>query len=164
MEHLPPKKQLLIALAALITVAVALTALTAAVLNSQQTIQANGNIVNAGGGNEGDVTSTVNVEVFSDAAATLKCSSISWGDLSVGDSATRVVYVKNTGNVAESLSLAASGWSPAGAGSVLSLTWDKEGFLVPAGGVVAATLTLLVGSDAGELGSFSLDIVVSGSA
>ncbi len=168
-EKLAFKKKLIIPLAALIATAIALTAITAAVMNTQQFIPANGSIRNVvNDGNEEDEqgsisTDTVNLEIYVDSAATTKCTSINWETLNPGGSTTRTVYVKNTENVAETLSMSATEWNPQGAGSVLTLTWDKEGASLPAGAIVAATLTLQVSSDVGSLTSFSLNIVISGS-
>jgi hypothetical protein len=170
------KKNLIVPLAVLAVVAIALTAVSAGILISQN-ISATGTIQtvdgNTGGGGSGGssgggsggggVSSTVNLEVYSDALATSKCSSIEWGSLSPGGSVSRTVYIKNTGDTAVSLSIAATTWNPVSAGSVLTLSWNKEGAVLAAGAIVTATLTLNAAPDTGSLSSFSLNIVVSGS-
>ena len=151
------KKATLIPLIALVFIAIALSAVTAGVLIAQQSIPASGTV----GGN---ITSTVNIGVYSDANATTICSSINWGNLDPGTTATKTIYIKNTGNVSETLSLAASAWNPSSASSALTLSWDKQGSTLSKDAIVPVTLTLMVAADTGTLSSFSLNIVISGTA
>jgi hypothetical protein len=175
-------KKLLVGLIVLATVAVVLTAVTAALLSTQQNIASSGDIQVPGGtqstgggsggssdtggssGNSGNTVNTINVDIYSDSAATIKCSSIVWGTLSPGGSVTKTIYIKNTGNIAETLNMTATSWSPVAAGSVLSLSWDKEGSTLSAGGVVAAHLTLQVAADTDDVTSFNVNIIISGTA
>lgn len=176
-------KKLLIPLIALATVAVVLTAVTAALLSTQQNIASSGSIQTPGsgqsnsggssgstdtGGNSGNsgvnTVNTINVDIYTDAAATTKCASIVWGTLSQGGSVTKTIYIKNSGNIAETLNMTATSWSPAAAGSVLTLTWDKEGSTLAAGAVVPANLTLQVAEDTGDVTSFNVNIIISGTA
>jgi hypothetical protein len=161
-------KKLLAPLVALVVIALALTALTAAVLNTQQNIPASGTIqtvTDSGGeGGGGGNVGTINLDVYTDAAATIRCTSIEWGALSPGDLASRTVYLKNSGNTAEVLNMTGVEWNPSPAGSVLTLSWNKEGTTLAAGAVMAATVSLYVPQETGSLTSFSLNIVISGSA
>jgi hypothetical protein len=146
------KLNVTVAAVALILTAVALAVTTAGLLSSQKNISTTGQI------------STIGVEVYSDANATIPCSSINWGTLNPGGTANQTVYIKNPGNTAETLSMTTSGWNPPSATSVLSLIWDKQGTSLGAGSVVAATFTLTVASDTGDVSSFSFNILVEGSA
>jgi hypothetical protein len=146
------KLKVTLATVALVLTAVALALTTAALLSSQKTISTTGQI------------STIGVEVYSDANATTPCSSINWGTLNPGGTANQTVYVKNPGNTAETLSMTTSGWNPSSATSVLTLSWDKQTSSLGAGSVVAATFTLTVASDIGDVSSFSFNILVEGSA
>ncbi len=168
------KKAAIVPLIALTTVAVVLTVVTAAVLTSQSlpstgtiTPTPSGNGQNGGGSNGGGgggiTTNNANLAVFSDQNATLALSNVDWGALTPGSMATKTIYVKNTGNVAEKLSLTATAWTPESASSVLTLSWDREGTTLASGTTVAATLTLTVADNTGDLTSFDLNIVVSGS-
>ncbi len=76
--------------------------LTLAVLNVQRAIPSSGLVV------------AVNVGVFSDSACTLNVTMIDWGTVYPGESVTRLVYVKNGGNVPLTLTLNTIGWNPAG--------------------------------------------------
>jgi hypothetical protein len=162
------RKLPLIAFVALVLVAIALAVATSGLLVYQQQVPSSGNIVgnstpkpntNTGG----NIVGSVNIGIYSDVAATVPCSGVDWGTLSRGNVITKTIYVKNTGNVTENISLSASAWSPSTASSALFLTWDKEGYTLPAGYVVPVTLTLTVAEDTGSLSSFSFNIVVSGS-
>jgi len=150
-------KKTLIPIIALVLIASALTAVTAGVLINQKSIQATGSV----GGN---VVSTVDVGVYSDAAGTVSCTSVDWGNLEPGSAATTTVYIKNTGNVTETLRLSASNWNPSSANSLFTLGWNREGYSLAVGSVVAATITLSVDKNAQSLASFSFNIVISGSA
>lgn len=168
-KPLPSKRKLLAAVVVLAFVAIALTALTAAVLNAQQNIPATGTIQTpapspseSGGG--GGSVSSINLDIYVDAAASESCTGIEWGSLIAGQTVTKTIYLKNTGNTAEVLSMTATGWTPASAGEVLMLTWNKEGASLAAGAVMPATLTLQVPADPGLLTAFSLTIVISGTA
>lgn len=112
----------------------------------------------------GNVVSSVNVAVYSDAGASVVCSNVDWGDLTPGSTATRTVYVKNTGDVSETLSVAATGWNPTGACDVLTFGWNREGTVLAAGEVVPATFSLTAPPRTGDLSSFGFNIVVSGTA
>ena len=163
------RRKLLVMVIVLILVAVALTALTAAVLNAQQSIPASGTIqtpapVPSESGGGGGSVSSINLDVYVDAAASEPCTGIEWGSLSAGQTVTKTVYLKNTGNTAEVLNMTATEWTPASAGEVLTLTWNKEGASLAAGAVMPATLTLQVPADPGSLTAFSLNIVISGTA
>ena len=216
---MPINKPLVIPLAALLTVAITLTAVTAAVLSTQpstpnyipptEAIQApssqNNNTNNPGtndqqttitstdeqnsqnttvnttpnpttnGSNQNSytqtdsnsqqntVTSTLNLAIYEDENAIATCDNIIWGTLNPGDEATKTIYIKNTGNTAATLSMTASSWTPTEAGNKLTLTWNKQGSTIAAGALVAATLTLQVAADTGDLTDFSMNIVISGS-
>ena len=152
------KKTTLIPLIALVFTAVTLSAITAGVLTTQQ------NVPNKGGDVGGNITSTIDISVYSDPDATINCTAIDWGSLNSGDTATKTVYIKNTGNVSETLSMTATDWTPSTAIQSLYITWNKEGAILEAGKVVPATITLKIESDTGDLSDFSFNLVISGTA
>lgn len=151
------KKAVLIPLIALVFIAIAISAVTAGVLIAQQNVPASGSV----GGN---IISTVNMGIYSDPAATTNCTNVDWGNLNSGDTATKTIYIKNTGNVSETLSMTATNWNPQSASSTLTLTWSQEGAVLAEGEVVPATLTLMVAADTGDLSDFSFNIAISGTA
>jgi len=151
------KKTAPITLIALVLIAVTLSAITAGVLITQQKIPNSGSL----GGN---ITSTIDIRVYSDPDATINCTTMDWGNLNSGDIATKTVYIKNTGNVSETLSMTATEWNPSNAIQSLSLTWNKEGAILEAGKVVPAIIALKIESDTGDLSDFSFNLVISGTA
>jgi hypothetical protein len=172
-----PKKTAFLPLIALAFMAIALTVVTAGVLVTQS-VHSSGTVTGTTGGNSsgassggssgsgdgGITTNTVNLALFSDANASVPLSNVEWGSISAGTTSTKTIYIKNTGNVAETLSLSGAQWNPVSASTVLTLSWNKESVSLTAGQVVAATLSLTVAADPGDLDSFSLNIVVSGTA
>jgi hypothetical protein len=151
------KKTALIPLIALVFIAVTLSAVTAGVLIAQQDVPNSGSI----GGN---ITSTVDISVYNNPDATIICSALYWGNLNSGDTATKTIYIKNVGNVSETLSMTATNWTPSTATQSLYLTWNQEGAVLAAGEVVPATIVLKIVADTGDLSDFSFNLVVSGIA
>jgi hypothetical protein len=162
--NLQLKKGSVLALVALVVVGLSLAWLTSGLLQAQASalVPSDGNV--DGGDVDGQISSSVNIGVFSDADATVSCSSVNWGSLSPGSVASQVIYVKNTGDTTTTLSLSATDWVPSSASSALTLSWDKEGNRLTPGTVVRATIRLIVASDTGDLSTFSFNIVVSGTA
>jgi len=134
-------------------IAVALTASTAAVLSVNQNVSSSGTI-----------TTTPNIGVYSDSACTTSMTSISWGSITAGGTATQTIYVKNTGTGTITLSLGVSNWSPSGASSYITTSWNKDGTQLSAGQSVAATITLTVSSNITGITNFSNTITISGTS
>jgi hypothetical protein len=151
------KKTALIPLIVLVFIAVTLSAVTAGVLIAQQNIPNSGNV----GGN---ITSTIDIRVYNDPDATIICTTIDWGNLNSGDTATKTIYIKNMGNISETLSMTATNWTPSTATQSLYLTWNQEGAVLAAGEVVPATIILKIASDTGDISDFSFNMVISGTA
>jgi archaellum component FlaG (FlaF/FlaG flagellin family) len=151
------KKTALIPLIALVFIAVTLSAVTAGVLIAQQNVPNSGSV----GGN---ITSTIDIKLYNDPDATIICTAIDWGNLNSGDTATKTIYIKNTGNVSETLSMTTTNWTPSTATQNLSFTWTQEGTLLAAGEVVPATIVLKIASDTSDLPDFSFNMIISGTA
>jgi hypothetical protein len=101
--------------------------------------------------------------VYSNSGCTTAITSISWGSIEAGNSASQTIYVKDTGGVAMTLSLAVSNWSPSTASTYINLTWTGQGQQISAGGSLAVTLTLTVSSSTPtSITSFSNAITISG--
>ncbi len=124
---------------------------TYGVLNSSKTISSSGTV------------STINVEVYLDSACTQTATNINWGNLSPGTSATYTLYIKNSGNSAETLSLSTSNWSPQTASQYITISWNRNNAVLDANQVVQATLTLIVSSSIdNSITAFSNSITISG--
>jgi hypothetical protein len=150
-------KTLLIASVALVFTAIALTVVTSALLQTQQEVPTQGRV-------GGTVSSSVDVGVYTNGAATTVCSNIDWGSVNPGSSVSQIVYIKNTGNTTETLSMTPSGWNPSSANSFLTLTWDKEGSTLSPGTVIPATFTISAAANTGNLTTFNFNILITGTA
>ena len=127
------------------------SAVTSAFLSSQRSIPSTGLVL------------AVNLGVFADVGCSVNLTAIDWGSLYPGDSASRTVYVKNTGSAPIALSMAVSGWNPAIAEGQLAVTWDKEGASLNPGESTAAVLTLSVSVSVHDVADFTVTVAVSGS-
>jgi len=110
----------------------------------------------------GAITTSPNIGVYSDAACTTPISSVTWGSLTAGTSATQTVYVKNTGTGTMTLSLATSNWTPSAASTYLTVSWNKQGSTLTAGQSTTAILTLSVSASVTGITTFSNTITLSG--
>jgi hypothetical protein len=128
------------------------------VLNAQQNIPAQGHL----GGSI--TTNTANIGAYNDLQATTLCTNIDWGTLNSGSIATKTIYIKNTGNITETLSMTSTDWNPQTAASSILLTWNRESSTLQAGAITPATLTLNIAADTGDISDFDFNIVISGSA
>src|SRR5664279_1430361 len=108
------KKIPTIAIIALTITALALVLTTAAILSTSQNVPLTGTI------------NAVNLGVYTDSACTQTATALTAGTLNPGATATQTVYVKNTGNVPETLTMTTSNWTPSGAGTSLTLTWNRQ--------------------------------------
>jgi hypothetical protein len=135
---------------ALTTVGILLAVATAAVLNANQTVPLNGTI------------NAVNLGVYTDSACTQPTTALNVGNISPGGTATQTIYIKNTGNVQETLTMTTNNWTPSGAGSSLTLSWNRQNTVLNAGVSIQATLTLTASANAGSLTTFGCDVIFTG--
>jgi hypothetical protein len=111
--------------------------------------------------NYGTVKS-LNVGVYWDSGYTNTTSTVYWGALPPGTSASVTLYVRNEGNVPVKLSLTTQNWNPLTAANYMALAWNRQGQAVNAGSSVQATLTLSVFSNVTGITNFSFDIIITG--
>jgi hypothetical protein len=111
---------------------------------------------------DGTVTSAANIGAYTDSDCTQNCTHISWGTLNPDSTTSKTVYVKNTGTVALTLSMATENWTPTDADDYLTLTWDQQNTVLDASQSVPANLTLTVAADTGDLTNFSFNIIITG--
>jgi hypothetical protein len=147
------KKLSTIAVIAIALTGIILTLSTSALVSTIQSIPASGTIT------------SINVGVFSDSACTQTATSIPWGTLNPGTSQTCTIYVKNTGNAPETVSLSTTSWNPSNANTYLTLTWNvPTSTVINAGQNLQASLTLTTASNVGGLTSFSFNIIITGTS
>jgi hypothetical protein len=127
-----------------------LTVTTAAILSTNQTVPLNGTIT------------AVNLGVYSDSACTQIATALNVGTLNPGNTATQTIYIKNTGNVPETLTMTTNNWNPASASTSLTLTWNRQNTVLTAGQIIQATLTLTAAANTGSLTTFSCDVTITG--
>lgn len=105
---------------------------------------------------------SINVEVYLNMECTQIVNSVDWGTPGPGDSVSKTVYIKNTGNAQMTLSMSCSGWNPVGAENYLTLSWNREGTQINAGAVIPAVLTLSVSGAVTGITDFSFNTVIVG--
>lgn len=118
------------------------------------TVLSNRTITNAG------TVKTVGVGVYWDQALSNPVSSISWGTIEPGSNVNKTVYIRNEGNAAATLSMATSNWSPSGASSYMTLSWDYGGQTLAVNEAKQVKFTLSVSPSITGITSFSFDITI----
>jgi hypothetical protein len=88
--------------------------------------------------------STVNVGVYTDSACTKPVSAIVWGTLTAGNSANFTIYVKNTGNTRETLSMTTTAWAPTNVTQYITITWNQNNTALNSNQVAKSILTLII--------------------
>jgi hypothetical protein len=149
--QIPIAKTSKILVVILIAVALALTTTTLGVLNVSQNVTSSGTI-----------TTSPNIGVYSNSNCTTTLTSINWGSIIAGGNATQTFYVKNTGTGIMTLSLSVSNWSPSGASTYLTISWNQQGTQLSAGQSIAATITLAVSSSITGITTFTNTIAITG--
>jgi hypothetical protein len=135
-----------------ITIAgVLLVAVTAGLLTTTQNVPGSGTI------------SAIGLGVYSDSGCTTALTSISFGSVNPGTQVSQTIYLKNTGNIAENLTMAVSGWSPSNAGTYITITWMPTTTPLASGAITSATVTLAASASAGALSTFSFNLAFTGS-
>ena len=130
-----------------------LVIVTAGLMTTTQTVPSSGTIT------------AINLGVYSDSDAGCTgppLTTIDWGSVTPGTPVTKTIYLKNTGNIAENLTMTTNTWSPSNAGTYLTITWSPTSSTLAAGASTSATLTLAASSSAGALSTFSVNIVITG--
>ncbi len=110
------------------------------------------------------VITTANLGIYSDSACTQKITSINWGNVAPSSSLTKTVYVKNTGNTPLTLGMTQTSWSPTTANGPIALAWNRQNTVLAANEVTTATLTLTTQSTISGITTFSMNIIISGTA
>jgi len=134
------------AIAAIAVTGILATVITIAALNAFQPAPLDGRIT------------TVNLEVFSDSSCTQTCDIINVGELNPGSTTTKVIYVKNTGTVPESLSMTVSDWNPQSASPLIDITWNQQNAFLDAGQSIQAVLTIEAASNTSGFANFSCNV------
>ena len=137
---------LIIIIAALIGLIVTTTGL----LSVNQTVSSSGTVT------------AIDVGVYSDSACTTELTSINWGIISPGNSVSRTIYLKNTGNALITLFMTKTNWNPVNADGPITLTWNRENATLNVDQVTSAILTLSLSESISGITNFSVEIVFTG--
>jgi len=139
------------AILAIAMTGVVVSVLAASLLMAYQSIPNTGNVKGVG------------VGVYWDSDCTSNVTSINWGLLEPGETASVTVYIENKGSIPVSLNMTTDNWNPTSASDDITLSWNREGYVlnttVP---VVQTVLTLSVSPDTTGVTSFSFDIIITG--
>jgi len=87
---------------------------------------------------------------------------MNWGNINPGNAAAKTIYIKNLGAVAVALQMSTSNWNPKEAMPLVTLSWNLNNYLLSAGEIVPAVLTLALASNTGSLRDFSFVVVITG--
>jgi hypothetical protein len=144
----------------LIAIGLLISLLTASLVSSAVSPQVNSQSVPS------KVTLTViNLGVYSNSACTANLTALDFGSISSGATSKITLWVKNTGNSNEKLSLTTNTWSPTNVTQWLTLSWNQAGAVLKQNQVVAATLTLTVSPSVDlSLSDFTFNVVITGTA
>jgi len=124
--------------------------------------------INSSVSSSGTITAGPNVGVYSNSACTTAVSSISWGSIEVGGSASQTVYVEDTGGSQMAPSISIGAVSPSGAVGYVTITITSPTSLPSeiqpgVSGALAVTFTVTVSSSTPtSVTSFSNTITISG--
>jgi len=103
----------------------------------------------------------VGVGIYSEYACTNKVTSINWGALDPGSNKTTIIYVRNEGNAAATLSQTTQNWNPTAASSYLTLRWNYTGQTISVNQILQIKLTLTLSSTVTGITNFSFDTLIT---
>lgn len=136
--------------AGLAIAAVLLIAIVFAAITATKTVPSSGTIAG------------VNLKLFEDDGITA-LTEVNWGTSLENDTAYPYdIFVNNTGTVPMTLSMTTNSWIGTNSTRAVTLTWNRGGQTVAAGGRLLATLTLTVENGYTEGCSFTMNIVING--
>lgn len=104
----------------------------------------------------------VGVSVYWYSNRTSPVTTIDWGTLAPEETVNKIIYIHNNGTIPAALSMTTSEWVPSTAANYITVTWNCSDYVLPAGHVVGATLTLSVNSTTNGLTNFSFSIIITG--
>ena len=105
---------------------------------------------------------TVGVEAYSNSACTQPITSLNVGNVNPDSVITQTIYIKNSGTIPITLTMLADSWSPTAAPSHLTLTWNRQNYVLDADNSVSATLMLSVASDTAGFSAFNCNVTIIG--
>jgi len=106
----------------------------------------------------------VSVNLYWDEGCTSNVDSISWGLLQPGMTVNKTIYISNNHPTRSvKLNMATENWTPEVANGPITVTWNRENQVLPAGVVIEAIMTLSVSPNIVEnFTNFSFDMAIIG--
>ncbi len=101
---------------------------------------------------------TIGASVYFDSVLNKSVTAIDSGVLDPGTVKDVIVYVRNDGNSAVTLTMSTVSWSPSSASNYLALTWNYGGQSISQSGVTQVKFSLTVAASAATLTDFNFDI------
>lgn len=135
--------------AAAVVAAIFIVVIVVGVVVYQANIPSTGRIVAAG------------VAFYSDSAATVPVTSITWGTVNIGGTYATNLYCKNTQDTNVTLTMKTGNWTPAVASGYLRATWNYTGAVLLVGGVIPIQFQLKVLTNATGVSNFSFNYYVN---
>lgn len=102
---------------------------------------------------------TIDIGVYSNYQCTQSLSNIEWGDIQVGGSVNRMIWIKNVGDSDVYLGLTTENWTPSGVEQFIDLRWDYDGSILNSGAIKQIILTLNVSPTISGINEFYFDVV-----
>ena len=110
----------------------------------------------------GRISSSDYIAVYSDPQATIACTNVDCGKVSPNSTSNQTIYIKNTGNVSETLKMITVNCNPLFARSPLTVTWNQDGTILEPGSIVPATFNLKMAANTGSFSDIIFNAVISG--
>jgi len=104
----------------------------------------------------------VNLAVYEDSKCQTSCTSINWGTVTANSYISKTLYVRNPNTCKLTLAVTVSNWTPQESQSLLSVSCNRNNFVLQGGKIVPVTLTLAIGPNVGTLKDFGCIITFSG--
>ncbi len=111
--------------------------------------------------NEGTLKA-IGVSVYWESSCQTNVTSINWGLVEPASSQNVRVWIRNEGNVPLTLTMTRSNWSPSAASTFMTVSWNRNNYVLGAGNTVDATISLGVDSDVTGITDFSFDLTIIG--
>jgi hypothetical protein len=104
---------------------------------------------------------SVGVGIYWDQACTNRTLTLNWGSIEAGSSYNLTVYVRNERNLAVSLGLNTSNWTPSTTSSYMFLNWNYTGQVFKTDEVIPIELTLTVSPTIIDITDFNFETIIT---
>ena len=105
----------------------------------------------------------IEIGIYSDPGCIEQCTSITWGEIEVGSTITKTIYVMNAGGDSVYLFLNTDNWTPNGGNDYIFLSWDYDESILSIGMIKEITLSLSVSTSINSIDNFNFDIIITAS-